>query len=494
VREINWRELSIRDYLHMLNRRKWALIIPFVLVVGSAVPLMRYMTPVYQASTTLVAEEVSRGNVLRGVAQIPVPPGEGFELVQQRMMSRRLLMQVADKLKLREYLQGKQRGEIADTGFVSFLRKKWVTLLEKLKLKKPREEITDEDIVRYLRDCISLKRRSRVIEIRVLNSNPKLTMDIANTLADTYVNDARQRRLSEVSATYDFITNQLRIYKEKLDQSEKAIDEARKSGLLASLTQENMDLINRLTQTDADLVRVELDIRQKSQEISDMENQLQSLKLGVSDPDVIKWRNQVSLLEERLNQLLMKYKDTWPEVRKVKGELATAKEMLRQAEERAYSSTQRGLLEKLQAARKELERLNLQKIELSRKRNKYQQIMDQLPPENLTISHLLREKQQNEKIYSRLLSRLDEANLLTATEMQRMGNVAEILDRAILPDKPIKPNKKKLSILAIGLGLMMGFGLMFLLEYFDHSIHSVEEAERYFEDVPVLGVIPKLRT
>ncbi|RLF81029.1 hypothetical protein DRN32_01905, partial [Thermococci archaeon] len=176
MREINWRELSIRDYLHMLNRRKWALIIPFVLVVGSAVPLMRYMTPVYQASTTLVAEEVSRGNVLRGVAQIPVPPGEGFELVQQRMMSRRLLMQVADKLKLREYLQGKQRGEIADTGFVSFLRKKWVTLLEKLKLKKPREEITDEDIVRYLRDCISLKRRSRVIEIRVLNSNPKLTM------------------------------------------------------------------------------------------------------------------------------------------------------------------------------------------------------------------------------------------------------------------------------------------------------------------------------
>ena len=282
--------------------------------------------------------------------------------------------------------------------------------MEKLKLKKPREEITDEDIVRYLRDCISLKRRSRVIEIRVLNSDPKLTMDIANTLADTYVNDARQRRLSEASATYDFITNQLRIYKDKLDQSEKAIDEARKSGLLASLTQENMDLINRLTQTDADLVRVELDIRQKSQEISDMENQLQSLKLGVSDPDVIKWRNQVSLLEERLNQLLMKYKDTWPEVRKVKGELATAKEMLRQAEERAYSSTQRGLLEKLQAARKELERLNLQKIELSRKRNKYQQIMDQLPPENLTISHLLREKQQNEKIYSLLLSRLDEAN------------------------------------------------------------------------------------
>lgn len=492
MREINWRDLSLRDYLHILNRRKWVLIIPFILVVGSAVLLMRYMTPVYQASATLIAEEVSRGDVLRGLAQIPVPPGEGFELVQQRMMSRRLLTQVADKLKLREYLQARRIGKIADTGIVSFLKKEWTVLLEKLKLRKP-QEITDEDIVRYLWNCISLKRRSRVIEIRVLNSDPKLAMDIANTLADTYVNDARQRRLSEVSATYDFITNQLRIYKEKLDQSEKAIEEARKSGLLASLTQENLDLINKLTQAEADLVRVELDIRQKSQEISDMESQLRSLRLGISDPDVTRWRNQVSLLQERLNQLLVSYKDTWPEVQEVKRELAIAKERLRQAEESAYSSTQRDLLAKLQAARRELEELNLRKIELTRKRNRYQQILAQLPPENQTISHLLREKQQNEKIYSLLLSRLDEANLLTATEMQRMGNVAEILDRAILPDKPIKPNKKKLFVLAVGLGLMIGFGLMFTLEYFDHSIRSVEEAERYF-NVPVLGVIPKLRT
>jgi len=493
MREINWRSLSLRDYLHILNRRKWAVIIPFVIVVGAAILFSYHMTPVYEATATLIAEEITRSSVLRGLADLPIPPAERLDLIKQRMMSRRLLTQVADKLNLRAILEEKKGIKIADTGAISAIKKLWLTALEKLKLRKPQEKVTDEDIVRYLRDCISLKIRSRVVEIKVLNSDPKLAMDIANTLADTYINDLRQRRLNEVSATYNFITSQLQIYKEKLDQAEKALEEARKSGLLASLTQENIDLVNKLTEVEADLVRVELDIREKTQQISEIEAKLGSPGSGTYDPEVVRWRDRVAALERQLNSLLTKYKETWPEVRKVRGELEAAKEKLRRAEERAYAATQKELLSKLQRLRRELEDLNLRKIELTRKRNRYQRILDQLPPENLTVSHLLREKQQCERIYSLLLSRLDEANLLTASEMQQMGAVAEVLDRAIMPERPVKPNKKKIAVLAVGLGLMMGFGLLFTLEYFDHSIHSVEEAEKYFSDVPVLGVIPKLR-
>ena len=52
-----------------------------------------------------------------------------------------------------------------------------------------------------------------------------------------------------------------------------------------------------------------------------------------------------------------------------------------------------------------------------------------------------------------------------------------------LPDtrKPvkIKPNKKKIAAMAIALGLMLGGGVAFLLEYFNHSFYSVDEVKEY---------------
>jgi uncharacterized protein involved in exopolysaccharide biosynthesis len=80
---------------------------------------------------------------------------------------------------------------------------------------------------------------------------------------------------------------------------------------------------------------------------------------------------------------------------------------------------------------------------------------------------------------------------LTTTERES-GNTAQVLDPAILPEKPIKPNKQLIVAAGIVVGLGFGFAVLLMLEYFNHSIHSLEEAAQYFEDVPVLGVVPKL--
>ena len=80
-----------------------------------------------------------------------------------------------------------------------------------------------------------------------------------------------------------------------------------------------------------------------------------------------------------------------------------------------------------------------------------------------------------------------------ATERDRMGNVAEVIDHAILPEKPIKPDKKTIVIAGTALGLGLGLGLLIIREYFDHSLHSVEEAALCFAGIKILGVIPELK-
>ncbi|WP_081957078.1 Wzz/FepE/Etk N-terminal domain-containing protein [Clostridium sp. HMP27] len=70
------------------------------------------------------------------------------------------------------------------------------------------------------------------------------------------------------------------------------------------------------------------------------------------------------------------------------------------------------------------------------------------------------------------------------------GGTIEILDRAKVPEDPIKPKKALNVAIAFFLGLMVSVGLSFVLEYMDKTIKTEEDVERYL-GMPVIGIIPK---
>ena len=67
---------------------------------------------------------------------------------------------------------------------------------------------------------------------------------------------------------------------------------------------------------------------------------------------------------------------------------------------------------------------------------------------------------------------------------------ATVVEPAVVPGAPVSPDPVRNGLLALGLGLMLGLGLVFLLEYLDDSWRSPEEVEQ-FSGVPTFGVIPK---
>ncbi len=67
---------------------------------------------------------------------------------------------------------------------------------------------------------------------------------------------------------------------------------------------------------------------------------------------------------------------------------------------------------------------------------------------------------------------------------------ATILSRAEVPEESSSPQPVRNGILALALGAIFGVGLALLMEYFDDSWHSPEEAERV-SGVPTFGIIPE---
>ena len=91
-------------------------------------------------------------------------------------------------------------------------------------------------------------------------------------------------------------------------------------------------------------------------------------------------------------------------------------------------------------------------------------------------------------IAKNMLENITNEFIVTAQELVPNGNV-KILESVELPKNPVAPNKTMNIAIAFILGMMVGFGIVFLLEYSDNTYKNKEQVEKDL-DIPVLGVIP----
>jgi len=95
----------------------------------------------------------------------------------------------------------------------------------------------------------------------------------------------------------------------------------------------------------------------------------------------------------------------------------------------------------------------------------------------------------NADIYTFLLQKHEEARIAKASTISNIS----VIDPAITPDRPIKPNKKKNLLIGIIMGLMLGVGMAFFREYLDDTISDTETAKKVL-GLPALSVIPHIDT
>ena len=109
--------------------------------------------------------------------------------------------------------------------------------------------------------------------------------------------------------------------------------------------------------------------------------------------------------------------------------------------------------------------------------------------DNQTMEYrgLEREVQNNKRMYELLLSRLKEIDVASTLNTNNIS----VIDRASVPEKPVKPDMKLNMILAVITGCIMGIGIGFLIEYLDASVKSIQDIKDKLK-AHALGGIPKI--
>jgi capsular exopolysaccharide synthesis family protein len=104
------------------------------------------------------------------------------------------------------------------------------------------------------------------------------------------------------------------------------------------------------------------------------------------------------------------------------------------------------------------------------------------------LAALQREVETNRQLYEVFLTRFKET--AATSDLQPVN--ARIIDLAIVPLSPYKPNRKRYVQIALILSLMLGIGLALLIEYLDNTFKNSGTLEDKLK-LPVLGVLPKLK-
>ena len=457
-------KLHFLDYWRIIRIRKTVILSVFLLVVVTAVIVTFILPPAYSSMARIKVErDISD---VRGVGEGVGMSGQydpyfiqtEFQVIQ----SERILDPVVEKLQL---------------------AKKWTKKYEMPEEMKP--SMAREMLKKMIDLCP--ERNTSLIDITVYSDSSAEARDIANAIADLYSeyrhNERERLTVSGIKAFEMEISEQTREIDEKATELEKlrkdlgVVDTDPQStgpGSTGLGPVEVMRYQQDRIEADERYVRLEATLKKlKSLTMDDLVNALPTI-----EPDTL-LASRLEELNAVKSKLVTLRSDLGPENPEVKRNESIEVELKSQIESRA-----KGILNGMETdlARQDAVVKNAgEKVEKAKENDI--KIAEKNRPYYVQKAELDRLKKFRDVLMLRTFQEKVDLKLPKTT-------VVEIIDKAEERLVPVKPNKPLNIALGVVIGLVVGIGLAFFIEYLDTSVKTIDDVERMLQS-PVLGVIPQ---
>ncbi len=454
-------EMDLREYWEILVKKKQLILAVFFVTVLAVTIYSLVATPIYEASTTVIVREGgsdAEAILFDGIATLGKNTAQNYI---QIMKSRTVLEQVAAEL--------------------------------------GREELTPTALDKAI--TIQPIQGSDVLKISMQSPEPTLAQAVVNKLADVFISWNLDYRQNDRKAARLFIESQLETVEQDLRLAEERLQNFKEEQGVLAPAQETTAVVGQLASLHSNLTELaiskqEIDerIRQVRANLAEQDETLISSTTIADNRLVTEYRSRLADLEIKLSSAREKYTERHPEILSLQAEIEDVRRKLTEEVERVVGTETRTLNTIYQQLYGTLINLEVEANALAAREAALLAIIDErekdlshLPAQELELARLTRDAKVLEELYILLRTRREEARI---TEAMQTADV-QIIDRATLPERPVKP-RVKLNI-AIGgvLGVFLGVGLAFLVEFLDNTLKTKEEVEQVL-GLPVLGEIPDL--
>ncbi|MBW2939721.1 GumC family protein [Zhongshania aquimaris] len=342
-----------------------------------------------------------------------------------------------------------------------------------------RREFVDQFMASTVVEPVAM---TQIVNIHFLSVYPALAMEAANALVTVYINSGFEAQFDATKRATDWLNERLGTIRDDLVESESALQSFRENQDLVNvrggrgvLEDELNDNLQRLreAQRRATLLRntYEQIVKARGNVL-----ELQNLPALLSNDLVRKTKEGYLAAQQNMSDVQTRYKHKHPKMIQAQARLNEAQS----AFENQLKNAARGIRSEFNVANEMVNSLSsavsITKTDIR-----------SLDRKGYKLQMLTRDSESNRDLYDAMLKRFKETDL--AGDFRALK--AQIVDEAILPEKPYLPRKRKSVVYAIILGLIAGIGLAILRRHFDTSIKSTAELE-LLSDVPVFASIPNV--
>ena len=454
-------KLHFLDYWRVIRVRWVLIVLAFLLVLITAAIVTYFQPRLFQSSVFIEVRSTAENPRIFGTGDpnIPVHDPQLAPTVFQVIQRTGILYPVIDQLKLQD---------------------SW---------SRDRFRPTREQAYQILRGKLEVDevRNTDLLQISVFDTNPKEAADIANKIVAVY----QDKRVEEEK---DILNRAVSAMNEEVTKQQKKVDDAAADVGHIRAEEHIIDLNPEGTEdTQAPVnnivIKQEGEVNEAEMQIATLSPKLEQIQ-KLQGQDLMRMLATLNIQDPTVQKVLPNYQDAvaqealllnsglGPNHPKVRAVRATQDVYAKQLEEQVSSI--RGALERnLKTAQMTRDQLKGRLDEINAK---------QLATKNLSANYT---RAKNAYIKEKLI--LDGVRTRAATQtmelaMPRVGvSVKQVAEPSAIPARPRVGLNLVLGALV---GLVLGIGLAFFIEYLDTSVKTMEDAESLL-GVPVLAIIPK---
>lgn len=463
-------QIDIKNYLNILLRRKWIILVSFASILIFTFVLTEHKTPTYQATATVMLSQ--KGGL---------PEFSYMGYVDRRNIINNQI-------------------EIIKSSAV--MNK----AVEKIKEKEPESPLLSNPALWGMIAGVSVAtyKNTDIIKISATASSGKDAATIANAVADAFKEYNLQYIKGEINEVRSFLEEQLPQVEERLKKSEERLRKFKEENRIVSLTAETSELTSKLSEFDRFYNETETELLSSEKRLDYLREQLKKSQstliediTEVSSPYIQQLRMELVSLQTDYSRFLVQgLTEDHPAMVEMNERIEETKKKLREETQKLLKDElsvsdplkfSQNLIENILSLEVDIASLEAKKNALSKLIKEYTKSLLTLPEKELDLARLKREYDVNENIYKMLTQKYEEIKISEAGKVSEVN----IIDYATPPSFPISPKKKQNIAFGFVIGIGLGLSFAFLLEFLDTSIKNAEDLERYVK-LPLLGSLPSM--
>lgn len=482
-------EPGLRRHIGVLRRHFWIVMLVFV-IVGTLGVLRAYRAvPIYTATAKILVErQMPRVTQFEDVVQPSVEWwGEDYYRTQEEILKSRVVLELALENPLLKDVFATRPGGPAKRSFIASIRQ---TIAAALGVPPSTPPETWERLRGYL--TAKHVNGTHFVTVRADSANADHARLMATSVAKAFVRYHTLRRLEINNDAYRFLQEQKLKEEAALRDAEQKLQRFREETSVSSIDSTDKDhpILKRLSLLNAELTERQLDrieltaqyqvvkaaLNPAGTGLSAENDQLFSVQMMQTDETVTQIRNALVAAEGERASLSDVYGPDHPRMQSAMSKVALLQTRLRESLNNIVANMDARLRVLAEEER-----------ELTARYNEQNDMALDLARDSLVFSRLANEVDRHRKLFQVIVERMSEVQM---TSDFSKTNV-EVVEEASRPKSPSGPNKMRMATTALVLGLLLGIGLVFLIEQIDDTVRTPEDLENFL-GIPVLGFVPDI--